>query len=53
MLAGQQFEEVYLPYQSDPIEIPRQSEALYLLHASATSLTGSRSRITGSFGISE
>ncbi len=28
---AKQFEEVYLPYQSDPIRIPRQSEALYLL----------------------
>ncbi len=28
---AKQFEEVYLPYQSEPIRIPRQSEALYLL----------------------
>jgi excinuclease ABC subunit C len=28
---AKQFEEVYLPYRSDPIRIPRQSEALYLL----------------------
>ncbi len=28
---AKQFEEVYLPYQSDPIRIPRQSEALYML----------------------
>ncbi len=28
---AKQFEEVYLPFQSDPIEIPRQSEALYML----------------------
>ena len=28
---AKRFEEVYLPYQSEPIRIPRQSEALYLL----------------------
>lgn len=28
---AKQFEEVYLPGRSDPISIPRQSEALYLL----------------------
>ena len=28
---AKQFEEVYLPGRSDPIRIPRQSEALYLL----------------------
>jgi excinuclease ABC subunit C len=28
---AKRFEEVYLPYQSDPVRIPRQSEALYLL----------------------
>jgi excinuclease ABC subunit C len=28
---AKQFEEVYLPGQSDPVRIPRQSEALYLL----------------------
>ncbi len=28
---AKQFEEVYLPYQSEPIRIPRQSEALYML----------------------
>ncbi len=28
---AKQFEEVYLPFQSEPIRIPRQSEALYLL----------------------
>ena len=28
---AKQFEEVYLPYQSDPVRIPRQSEALYML----------------------
>ena len=28
---AKQFEEVYLPYQADPVRIPRQSEALYLL----------------------
>jgi excinuclease ABC subunit C len=28
---AKQFEEVYVPGQSDPIRIPRQSEALYLL----------------------
>ena len=28
---AKQFEEVYLPYQTDPIRIPRQSEALYML----------------------
>ncbi len=28
---AKQFEEVYVPYQSEPIRIPRQSEALYLL----------------------
>jgi excinuclease ABC subunit C len=28
---AKQFEEVYLPYRSDPVRIPRQSEALYLL----------------------
>ncbi len=28
---AKQFEEVYLPFQSEPIEIPRQSEALYML----------------------
>ncbi len=28
---AKQFEEVYLPHRSDPIRIPRQSEALYLL----------------------
>jgi excinuclease ABC subunit C len=28
---AKQFEEVYLPGESDPIRIPRQSEALYLL----------------------
>jgi excinuclease ABC subunit C len=28
---AKQFEEIYLPYRSDPIRIPRQSEALYLL----------------------
>lgn len=28
---AKRFEEVYLPYQSDPIRIPRQSEALYML----------------------
>ena len=28
---AKQFEEVYLPGQADPVRIPRQSEALYLL----------------------
>lgn len=28
---AKQFEEVYLPHRSDPVRIPRQSEALYLL----------------------
>ena len=28
---AKQFEEVYVPGQSEPIRIPRQSEALYLL----------------------
>lgn len=28
---AKRFEEVYLPYRSEPIRIPRQSEALYLL----------------------
>jgi excinuclease ABC subunit C len=28
---AKRFEEVYVPGQSDPVEIPRQSEALYLL----------------------
>lgn len=28
---AKQYEEVYLPYQSEPVRIPRQSEALYLL----------------------
>jgi excinuclease ABC subunit C len=28
---AKQFEEVFVPYQSDPIRIPRQSEALYML----------------------
>ena len=28
---AKQFEEVFVPYQSEPIRIPRQSEALYLL----------------------
>ena len=28
---AKQFEEVYLPYQSEPVRIPRQSEALYML----------------------
>ncbi len=28
---AKRFEEVYLPYQSEPVRIPRQSEALYLL----------------------
>lgn len=28
---AKQFEEVFIPQQSDPIRIPRQSEALYLL----------------------
>lgn len=28
---AKQFEEVYLPHRSDPVVIPRQSEALYLL----------------------
>lgn len=28
---AKQFEEVYLPGESDPVRIPRQSEALYLL----------------------
>jgi excinuclease ABC subunit C len=28
---AKQFEEVYLPGQSDPVRLPRQSEALYLL----------------------
>jgi excinuclease ABC subunit C len=28
---AKQFEEVYLPGQADPIRIPRQSEALYML----------------------
>lgn len=28
---AKRFEEVYLPYQSEPIRIPRQSEALYML----------------------
>jgi excinuclease ABC subunit C len=28
---AKQFEEVYLPYRSDPVRIPRGSEALYLL----------------------
>src|SRR3954452_8027556 len=28
---AQRFEEVYLPGQADPVRIPRQSEALYLL----------------------
>ncbi len=28
---AKRFEEVFLPYQSEPIRIPRQSEALYLL----------------------
>jgi excinuclease ABC subunit C len=28
---AKQFEEVYLPGRSDPVRIPRQSEALYLL----------------------
>jgi excinuclease ABC subunit C len=28
---AKQYEEVYLPYQSEPIRIPRQSEALYML----------------------
>ncbi len=28
---AKRFEEVYLPYQSEPVVIPRQSEALYLL----------------------
>ncbi|MEA3018898.1 MAG: excinuclease subunit, partial [Actinomycetota bacterium] len=28
---AKRFEEVYLPGQSDPVRIPRQSEALYLL----------------------
>ncbi len=28
---AKRFEEVYLPYQSEPVRIPRQSEALYML----------------------
>ena len=28
---AKQFEEVYLPGRADPVRIPRQSEALYLL----------------------
>ncbi len=28
---AKQYEEVFLPYQSEPIRIPRQSEALYML----------------------
>lgn len=28
---AKRFEEVYLPYRSEPVRIPRQSEALYLL----------------------
>ena len=28
---AKQFEEVYLPYRSEPVRIPRQSEALYML----------------------
>lgn len=28
---AKRFEEVYLPYQTDPVRLPRQSEALYLL----------------------
>src|SRR5207244_5605451 len=28
---AKRFEEVYLPGQADPVRIPRQSEALYLL----------------------
>jgi excinuclease ABC subunit C len=28
---AKRFEEVYLPHRSDPVRIPRQSEALYLL----------------------
>src|SRR6185436_10164025 len=28
---AKRFEEVYVPGQSDPVRIPRQSEALYLL----------------------
>jgi excinuclease ABC subunit C len=28
---AKQFEEVFVPYQSEPIRIPRQSEALYML----------------------
>ncbi len=28
---AKRFEEVYLPYRSEPVQIPRQSEALYLL----------------------
>jgi len=28
---AKQFEEVYLPYRSEPVRIPRSSEALYLL----------------------
>jgi excinuclease ABC subunit C len=28
---AKRFEEVYLPYRSEPVRIPRQSEALYML----------------------
>ena len=46
------FEEVFVPGQADPIRIPRQSEALYLLQRSATRPTASPSPTTASCGAS-
>ena len=31
---AKRFEEVYVPGQADPVEVPRQSEALFLLQRS-------------------